>query len=135
MNFIDIFLKNLSNMQFNIINSYTDIINESVFTSADTHSDLIECVSEFLEVQDELPEYNKLKNGDIELIFCNNGYDYKFLFYIENAKIRMKGVYRHGGDLDIEINMDAKSFETSLKTRYIYPKMINKITRIIKVDF
>lgn len=114
------------------INSYNDILNEGmVIPSFKDHSDIIECIEQFLKVQDNLFVV-KVKENDFVLEYNLDGYAYKVKGYIENAKVRIKCINRYNGDDNLEYSFDSDEFEIYLDTRDVYEKFINKIVKLLK---
>jgi hypothetical protein len=114
--------------------SYNDILKENVSTLTD-HAGLVSCALDFIRVQDELPDVTSDGDDGFILKFELDGYDYKFTGYIENGEIKLKGIYRIGGDDTLEYNnLGPDEFKDALNTRDIYTKLCNKIIRILKKE-
>jgi hypothetical protein len=118
----------------NTIFSYNDILKENVSNLTD-HAGLVSCALDFLRVQDELPDISSGDDNGFILNFILDGYKYKITGYIENGEIKLKGIYRTGGDDILEYNnLGPDEFKDALNTRDIYTKLCNKIIRIIKKE-
>ena len=114
------------------INSYNDILKEGLIPSFGDQASLIDCIEVFINIQDELVDTDIEVDGKFNVIYKLDGYKYKISGYIENAKVRISGVYRYGGEDELEFKTDPDEFELELNTRNIYDIFLNKLVKIIK---